>query len=137
MDGTFFHWLVPTSLYYLPTNLYISVVNFMYVRRLVESAFYSHICITNAPGAVRRYSNYMVHNLGPISRLHGRISEIQCVHLHYMYTSIDLFDRSAITQHRRYFGKSIIVAIASVYKCHEGCNMGRKVQVHEYFKCHW
>ena len=37
-DGTNIHSSVPTSLYYLPTNLYTSVVDFLYVRRLVESA---------------------------------------------------------------------------------------------------
>ena len=40
-DGTYFHWSVPTSLYYLPTNLYTSVVDFINVRRLVESALLS------------------------------------------------------------------------------------------------
>ena len=40
-DGTYFHWSVPTSLFYLPTNLYTMVVDFINVRRLVESALYS------------------------------------------------------------------------------------------------
>ena len=37
-DGAKIHLSVPTSLYYLPTNLYTSVVDLIYVRRLVESA---------------------------------------------------------------------------------------------------
>ena len=41
-DGTYFHWSVPTSLYYLPTNLYTSVVDFINVRRLAESALFFH-----------------------------------------------------------------------------------------------
>ena len=39
-DDAMFHSLVPTSLYYLPSNLYTSVVDFIYVCRLVESALY-------------------------------------------------------------------------------------------------
>ena len=42
-DGTYFHWSVPTSLNYLLTNLYTSVVDFIYVRRLVESALYASV----------------------------------------------------------------------------------------------
>ena len=33
------HLLVPTSLYYLQTDLYTSVVAFIYVHRLMESPF--------------------------------------------------------------------------------------------------
>ena len=39
-DGAYFHWSVPTSLCYLPTNLYTSVVDFIYVRPPVESALH-------------------------------------------------------------------------------------------------
>ena len=37
-DSAYFHWSVPTSLCYLPANLYTSVVDFIYVRPPVESA---------------------------------------------------------------------------------------------------
>ena len=37
-DSAYFHLSVPTCLCYLPTNLYTSVVDFIYVRRPVESA---------------------------------------------------------------------------------------------------
>ena len=36
--GAYFHWLVSTSLQYLPTNLNKSVVDLIYVHRLVEEA---------------------------------------------------------------------------------------------------
>ena len=39
-DGAYFHWSVPTSLCYLPTNLHTSVVDFIYVRPPVESALH-------------------------------------------------------------------------------------------------
>ena len=38
-NGTNIHMSVPTSLQYLPTNLYTLVVVFIYFRRLVESPF--------------------------------------------------------------------------------------------------
>ena len=41
--------LVPKSLQYLPTNLYTSVVDFIYFRRLVESQLNSQIL---TPGAL-------------------------------------------------------------------------------------
>ena len=44
-DGAYFHWSVPTSLCYLPTNLYTSVVDFIYVRRLVESALKDGVAV--------------------------------------------------------------------------------------------
>ena len=37
-EGANIHWSVPTSLLYPPTNLYTSVDDFIYFRRLVESA---------------------------------------------------------------------------------------------------
>ena len=37
-DDSYFHWSVPTGLYDLPTNLYTSVVDIIYVCHLVESA---------------------------------------------------------------------------------------------------
>ena len=42
-DGAYFHWSVPSSLCYLPTNLYTSVVDFIYVRPPVESALYPNV----------------------------------------------------------------------------------------------
>ena len=39
-NGTNIHMSVPKSLQYLPTNLYTSVVDFIYFRRLVESPLY-------------------------------------------------------------------------------------------------
>ena len=45
-DCAYFHWSVPTSLYYLPTNLYTLVVDFINVLRLVESA----LCVLGGGG---------------------------------------------------------------------------------------
>ena len=40
-NGANIHWSVPTSLHYLPTNLYTSVVDLIYVRRPMESPLQS------------------------------------------------------------------------------------------------
>ena len=58
-----FHWSVPTSMYYLPTNPYTSVADFLCVHCLVESALNSRVLAAIAPN--KQTAMRSVGNKGP------------------------------------------------------------------------